>query len=116
MPAITCKPAKSYKVNIMTLGVAMLLAGATTSGMFDVRSARADVTKDLRLLEEAKITLVEAIGIAEKHVGGTAIDADLDSHFGKVVYDISVIRDKKEFDVRLDAVTGDVIRMEEDKD
>lgn len=109
-------PAKNNKMNIMTLGVALLLAGATTSSLMDSRSAQASkVTKDLRLLEEAKISLTEAIQIAEKHVGGKAIEADLDRENGKAVYDVSVIKAEREHEVRLDAVTGDVLRVKEEK-
>lgn len=109
-------PAKNNKMNIMTLGVALLLAGATTSNLMDSRSAQAsEVTKDLRLLEEAKISLTEAIQIAEKHVGGKAIEADLDRENGKAVYDVSVIKAEREHEVRLDAVTGDVLRVKEEK-
>lgn len=104
------------KMNIMTLGVALLLAGATTSSMFPGSAMASDKAKDIQRLSEAKISLVDAIGIAEKHIGGKAIDADLDSDFGKVVYDVSVIKDTTEHEVRIDAVTGDVIGTQIDKD
>ncbi|MDP2206989.1 MAG: PepSY domain-containing protein [Alphaproteobacteria bacterium] len=107
-----CKP---YRMNIMTLGVALLLASATTSILFDSRSARADTAKDIQLLSEATISLSEAIGIAEKHVGGKAIDAELDREDGKAVYDVSVIKAQSEFDVRLDAASGAVLHVKEDK-
>ena len=105
------------RMNIMTLGVALLLAGATTSSMFPSSAfAAKDTAKDVQRLAEAKISLVDAIGIAEKHIGGKAIDADLDSDFGKVVYDVSVIKDTTEHEVRIDAITGDVIGSQVDKD
>lgn len=119
MPACNATPntrPKNNKMNIMTLGVALLLAGATTSSLINSRSAQAsEIAKDLRLLDEAKISLTAAIEIAEKHVGGKAIEADLDRENGKAVYDVSVIKAQKEYDVRLDAVTGEVLRVKEDK-
>jgi len=118
MPACNATPStrpKNNKMNIMTLGVALLLAGATSSSLMDSRSAQAsEIAKDLRLLDEAKISLTAAIEIAEKHVGGKAIEADLDRENGKAVYDVSVIKAQKEYDVRLDAVTGDVLRVKEE--
>lgn len=107
--------ARSYKMNIMTLGVALLLAGATTSSLFDSRGAAADASKDLQLLSEAEISLSAAVRIAEKHVGGKAIDAELERESGKAVYDVSVIKAQSAFDVRIDAVSGDVLRVKEDK-
>lgn len=105
------------KMNIMTLGIALLLAGATTSSMFPGSAhAASDTAKDIQRLSEAKISLVDAIGIAEKHIGGKAIDADLDSDLGKVVYDVSVIKDQAEHEVRIDAISGDVIVSKIDKD
>ncbi len=105
------------KMNIMTLGVALLLAGATTSSLFPGSAlAASDTAKDIQRLSEAKISLVDAIGIAEKHIGGKAIDADLDTSLGKVVYDVSVIKDTAEHEVRIDAITGDVITAKIDKD
>jgi uncharacterized membrane protein YkoI len=107
---------KPYRVNIMTLGVALLLAGATTSSLFDSRSARAsDTGKDIQLLSEATLSLTEAIGIAEKHVGGKAVDAELDREGGKAVLDVSIIKAQSEFDVRLDATSGAVLHVKEDK-
>ncbi len=105
-----------HVVSNLFLFRALLLAGATTSSLMDSRGAQAsEVTKDLRLLEEAKISLTEAIQIAEKHVGGKAIEADLDRENGKAVYDVSVIKAESEHEVRLDAVTGDVLRVKEEK-
>ena len=108
--------ARPYKMNIMTLGVALLLAGATTSSLFDSRgAAAAGVSKDMQLLSEAEISLSDAVRIAEKHVGGKAIDAELERESGKAVYDVSVIKAQSAFDVRIDAVSGDVLRVKEDK-
>ncbi len=110
------KTAAQNRMNIMTLGVALLLAGATASSMFPGSALASDTAKDIQRLSEAKISLVDAIGIAEKHIGGKAIDADLDSNLGKVVYDVSVIKDAAEHEVRIDAVTGDVMTAKIDKD
>lgn len=109
------KNALSFKLNFMTLGVAMLLAGATASCLFS-GTAAAGTGKDVQRLSEAKISLTDAIGIAEKHVGGKAVDAELDSSFGKVVYDVSVIKDTTEHEVRIDAVSGEVVKSKIDKD
>lgn len=52
----TAQSRKSYRMNIMTLGIALLLAGATTSSLFDSRSAHAsDTAKDLQLLSEPQL-------------------------------------------------------------
>lgn len=100
----------TYKKNMMSVAVALLLSGATLS------DAYASHAEDLKSLDNAKITLTEAIGIAEKEQTGTAIEADLDQENGKTVYDVTVVKDKKFYDLRIDAVSGDVLTVKEDKD
>lgn len=101
---------KTYKKNMMSVAIALLLSGATLS------SAKASNAEDLKSLDNANITLIEAINIAEKDQNGTAIEADLDQESGKTVYDVTVVKNKKFYDLRIDAVSGDVLHVKEDKD
>lgn len=79
-------------------------------------AAYAGDKKDLKRLEAAKLTLTEAIAIAEKAQEGKAIDAELDgTRDGKVVYDVTVVKGKRFYEVRVDAVDGNVLRTVEDK-
>jgi len=103
-------PMNTYRKNMMSIAIALLLSGATLS------EAKASQAQDLKSLEAAKITLTDAIGIAENAQAGTAIEADLDQENGKTVYDVTVVKDKKFFELRIDAVSGDVLHVAEDKD
>ena len=93
----------------MSVAIALLLSGTTLS------DAYASHAEDLKSLDTAKITLSDAIEIAEKDQNGTAIEADLDQENGKTVYDVTVVKDKNFFDIRIDAINGDVLKVEEDK-
>lgn len=86
---------------------ALLLAGVASAPAW----ADAD---DIRGLEDAKITLVDAINTAEKHVGGKAYDASYDNDSFKPAFDVEVAKDGKSFDVRIDGATGEVLGMSED--
>ncbi len=78
------------------------------------QAADADVIN----LGKAKISLSEAIAAAEKHQGGKAAKAEVETNKdGKVVFDIEVVTaDKKVFDVMVDADDGKVLGSKEDTD
>lgn len=71
---------------------------------------------DIKAAAQAKISLVQAIQAAEKHQGGKAIDASIDDDSFSPTYEVSVVKDDKLFDVRVDAVNGAVLGAREDKD
>lgn len=71
---------------------------------------------DIKAAAEAKISLVQAINAAEKHQGGKAIDASIDDDSFSPTYEVSVVKDAKLYDVRVDAVNGSVLGSREDKD
>ena len=72
--------------------------------------------EDVKAASEAKISLVQAIQAAEKHQGGKAIDASIDDDSFTPTYEVSVVKDAKLYDVRIDAVSGGVLNTREDKD
>lgn len=72
--------------------------------------------EDIRLLSEAKVSLVNAIQAAEKHQGGRAFEASLDDESFKPAYEVSVVKDNRIFDVQVDAITGEVTGAREDID
>jgi uncharacterized membrane protein YkoI len=72
---------------------------------------------DIRLLDETKITLSEAIAAAEKTQGGRAIEASLDDDSFSPAYEVSlVVENDTILDVQVDAVSGKVTGAREDKD
>lgn len=77
--------------------------------------AHADA-EDIRAASEAKISLVKAIQNAESHQGGKAIDASIDDDSFSPTYEVTVVKDDRVYDVRVDAVSGGVIGAREDKD
>lgn len=71
---------------------------------------------DVRALEKAKITLIDAIKAAESNNGGRAYDASIDDDSFTPQFEVSVVRDGKTYDVQVDAVTGKVTNVREDLD
>lgn len=75
-----------------------------------------DDPDDRAKAEEAKLSITEAIQIAEKEGNGKVTEIDLDRERGGLIYEAEVqASDGKEYDVEVDANTGDVIRKNEDK-
>ena len=96
-------------VNVGVLSAA--LAGLLFAGV-----AQAD-RDDIRLLAETKISLTEAIAIAEKYQNGRAYEAGIDDDSFSAVYEVSVVTaDERMYELDVDGVTGEVSNVREEKD
>ncbi|NLL71929.1 MAG: PepSY domain-containing protein [Clostridiales bacterium] len=60
------------------------------------------------------ISLEEAIQIALQEVPGRAVKAELESKNGLLIYEVDIVSDYGDYEVRVDASTGNVIRVEYD--
>jgi uncharacterized membrane protein YkoI len=67
-------------------------------------------------LAKARVTLVQAVGTAEKHVGGRATQAELETEKGQTAYEVEVVAaNRTVHDVKIDAVSGKVLSSTIDK-
>jgi len=79
--------------------------------------ARTELKKSYaRLIGASKISMAKAIEIATAKVAGKATRVGFELKKGKAVAEVLVFLDGKLFEVKLDAVTGSVIKVEEDDD
>ena len=78
--------------------------------------ACADDFEEIQALQDANVTLVQAIQTAEAHVGGQAIEASIDDDSFSPMVEVSVVVDGRVFDVRVNAEDGTVIGAREDRD
>jgi uncharacterized membrane protein YkoI len=69
-----------------------------------------------KTISAAKITMVSAIEAAVKKVPGKASRANFYCKKGKPMAEVIVVKDGKLFEVKLDAATGAVVKVEEDDD
>lgn len=93
--------------------LAAVLAVAAFSGV----AHAGDAGQKWVAVNNAKVTLVQAIQIAEQHhAGSKAVKADLDAkRNASDYYEIDVVNaDKKAYEVRVDAETGKVLSSRED--
>ena len=69
-------------------------------------------------MEQAKITLEQAIERAQQqHSGSRALSAEIDMRRDRAEYEVEVMTtDKRIYDIRIDAVNGNVLENREDHD
>ncbi|TFB21421.1 hypothetical protein E3U55_08905 [Filobacillus milosensis] len=84
----------------------------------DTSNSKVEVTDEQeqqQLEKEATITKDEAISAALKEVAGKAVDTELEDEDGTVVYGVEVTDEQgKKQDVKVDAKTGKVLKVEAD--
>ncbi|ADO48283.1 PepSY domain-containing protein [[Enterobacter] lignolyticus] len=72
-------------------------------------SAFASSHDDEMAVVKNKVTLIQAISTAEKHVNGVASKAEFEISKSVPVYEIHVVQGQKVHDVKVDANSGAVI-------
>ncbi len=105
------------------IGVTALATG-NNSSLKQVSSVSIDDSQELPDSQEsaqlnslAKITKEQANQIALNNVQGTIKDSELENEDGSVVYNVDVVKDNVETEVKIDAGNGNVLSItKEDKD
>ncbi|MFY0563250.1 PepSY domain-containing protein [Archangium lansingense] len=77
-------------------------------------AALASDAEEIRMLAEAKITLQQAIDVAQRHQGGQAFEASIDDDSFQPVFEVSVVKDNRVYDVWVSGSDGKVLRVRED--
>ena len=92
-----------------------LLAIATATTCAAAYAAKGGMENDAMALAKAKISLTQAVVIAERHANGKAARAEFEDSKKGWVFDVEVVSGAKVFDVRIDAIKGEVISSVEDQ-
>ncbi len=92
------------------LAVAVALGG--TGAAFAANGNDKDNERqEVAAVQSAKVSLTQAIAVAEQHVGGKAIESGIENRDGKIVgYEVEVARDNTVQKVLIDLDTGKVIK------
>ncbi len=99
----------------------ILLLTVSTILAEDEKEKKEDEAKEhataKKVLADAKIDLLAAVKAAtQKFPEGKAFLAETEEHEGKAIFAVHVLVDDKVKEVEVDAVTGEVIKAEDDKD
>ena len=103
----------TQKTFLATLGLAALLSSSLAFADHDHKGHKhGGPRQDVVALEQSKISAVQAIAIAEKDTNATADNLDLELHRGSAVYEIDLHDDKQEYEIRVDAITGEITKRQ----
>ncbi|WP_225410487.1 PepSY domain-containing protein [Stigmatella hybrida] len=91
------------------------LATAAILGGMVAGTALAKDADEIKMLAQTKITLQQAIELAQQHQGGQAFEASIDDDSFTPVYEVSVVKDNRVYEVWVDGVEGKVLRAREDR-
>ena len=75
-----------------------------------------DTNKKVGALDEKILTTDEVVAIALEKAKGTVTDVELDDDDGRMHYDIEIEDGTYEYDFEIDAVTGEVLDFEKERD
>lgn len=98
---------------ITVLGAA-LLAGGLGVAAASTSAQQANGEDDLNIAQ-TKITLIQAVTAAEQKVGGRAAHAELNDENGKLVFGVEVVNGQQATDVKVDAMSGQVLSAQADQ-
>ena len=99
----------TQKTFLAALGLAALLSSSLALADHDHKGHKhGGPRQDVVALEQSKISAAQAIAIAEKDTNATADNLDLELHRGSAVYEIDLHDDKQEYEIRVDAVSGEI--------
>ncbi len=76
--------------------------------------ATTNVENDAHAVIGAKVSLTQAVTIAEQHLKGRAASAEFEQSSGRLLYEIEVVAGPKVFEVEVDGMTGKVGKISED--
>lgn len=94
---------------ISLLAVAIAAAGTVAY------ASTGSMENDAMAIAKAKISLAQAVTVAEQHANGKAARAEYEQSKQGWVYDVEIVSGTKVFDVKVDADKGTVISSAEDK-
>ena len=103
----------TQKTFLATLGLAALLSSSLALADHDHKGHKhGGPRQDVVALEQSKISAAHAIAIAEKDTGATADNLELELKRGNAVYEIDLHDDKQEYEIRVDAITGEITKRQ----
>jgi uncharacterized membrane protein YkoI len=101
---------KKHNKILMAL-FAMVIASGTAVNVAHAGESKEKEAEELKLFNQANISLTEAIQTAEKKVGGKAVEAEVDDESTTVQFEIEVVKDGKVHNVLVDGKTGEVLKV-----
>ena len=109
------------KILLLTLALSGALAAERLPRPYQssvqARKQLDDMDEPAQLLRLARITPAQAKAIARRIIpDGVIKEVELENHGGGVVYEVEILQSEVEFEVIIDAGTGEVLFLESEED
>lgn len=103
------------RMMLVVVGAVLLLSGPVWSGEKG-KGMKGDARETVEKAAAAKVTIDQAIKAASEKVSGKVVEAELEKKHDKLVWEVEVVTaENKVMEVHIDAETGAVIDVEEEK-
>lgn len=96
---------------ILKAMLAMVMIMGSAANVAQAGESKEKEAKEIKLFNQAKITLTEAIKAAEQKTGGKAMEAEVDDDSNTVQFEIEVLKDGKIHEVMVDGISGKVLKV-----
>jgi uncharacterized membrane protein YkoI len=107
-------PMRSQSSTVLAL--AILLAAGTVVAAGSADADEKDKKGKVEMAGAAKVTIDQAVKTASDKVPGKVIEAELESEHHKLIWEVEVVTaENKVMEIHIDAETGAVIDVEEEK-
>ena len=102
-----------FRSKIIPVLVAAVVGLGGTAAVFAANGSNQNrAQQEATAIQNAKISLVQAITAAEQYTGGKAIDSGIENQNGKVIaYEVKVVKDNTVQEVLVDLGTGQVMKV-----
>lgn len=84
--------------------------------LFSAQNVLADDRDEIDMLNQAKISLVDAIQAAEQNLNGKALEASIDDDAFTPTFEVKILKEGRVYKVRVDGKTKEVLGSREDRD
>lgn len=80
-----------------------------------VAAAESNHQQEARAINEAKVTLAQAVQTAESETGAKAVEVDFDREKNVWGYEVTTLKSGTKYELFIDASTGEVISRKEEQ-
>lgn len=94
---------------IMATTIAFGSLGAAGAAL--AKENKDQATNEAQVMQNAKITMQQAIATAEQAVGGKAVGSGIDDENGVVTFEVEVMKDGAQHKVLIDTQTGKITKQ-----
>lgn len=95
---------------LLTVTLAGVIASGAIGGPIAAYATDNNATDEAAIVANAKITMAQAIAIAEQQVGGKAVGSGIEDQDGTIYFEVQVAKGGSRQKVLIDPQTGKIVK------